>query len=449
MNHNQPAPLLLSLGIGLALGALGASWYLGFGSDPGGRGLSGGPGAAASQANQGASLQGEPPAPSTLDPAEPSGSPAPVRRAEQSGGRDLVTVRLAALERAYRAGDLAPEALTELTVSSLVDAGLPGEALDLMVSVGSRKSWQYASVGRALARAGDEQRALEAFGHGIRVDPGNSSVTFAMCKLDPVRCLAELREAIAEGGLEQDRDSQGNLITALEAAGLEAEALVILERRIDESPHDGNLLERLQRLDPVAYETHLLELLVGDTERWLDDLVEHLEAAGRGNEAIPRIEQRLEAEPGDLYWIGLLATVAPQQARAELDRSHPGSDPSEDVADAYFDIGEQLWERGSTPAAIDAWEQAVRRSPLDSFGELDYASELYDSAPARLARAMEVRRGPDSTAAFLGDLGNVYWVAGETERALASWRHAAQLDPEAAWWQEALERAAQGQDPLD
>lgn len=447
MNHNQPAPLLLSLGIGLALGALGASWYLGFGSDPGGRGLSGGPGAAASQANQGASLRGEPPAPSTLDPAEPSGSPAPVRRAEQPGGRDLVTVRLAALERAYRAGDLAPEALTELAAESLIDAGLPGEALDLLLEVGSQKTWLYSSAGRALARLGEEPQAIEAFTAAIRLDPGGSSARAALSKLDPELALNVLRDAIAAAGLGGDADSQADLASALEAAGYPADAQAVLEQRLALNPASSNLLARLARLDPAAYELRLVELVKDDAERWLGDLVEHLDDVGRTTEAMAMLEEQLMREPGDLYWLETMGQLAPARALTHLLAQYPGLEPSEDVAEALRSIGSAFSDAGDLAGAIEAWTAGVQREPLDDDGELAWDLSFYRAAPAALARALEQRRTPGSTASFHGELADVLWQAGETDKALASWRRAAALEPESDHWPEVLARVAEGGQP--
>ncbi|MDF1800754.1 MAG: hypothetical protein P1V81_16385 [Planctomycetota bacterium] len=439
---------LLPLAIGVTLGALGVGWYLDFGSSESSR--------PAQRSSAPVVIEEGPAAdPSQPGAAAPVGAPtwgseapatAHLRTAEVPRQGDLVGARLAALERAFRTGGLAPEALTELAANSLIDAGLPGEALDLLLEVGARRSWLFVSAGRSLARRGDRARAIEAFTAGIRVDPGSSSAVFELNKLDPLACLDAMVAAIAAGGLEEDRDSQANLASAMEAWGLEAEAVAVLQRQLEAGPRDRNLLARLERLDSGAYEAHLRGLIEAEPEDWIDDLAQHLIKEGRRQEALDLLDRQLDANPGDLFWIGTLEEFAPEQAYLALKGHYPGYSVSEEVGASFGSVGSSLWKAGKRDAAIDAWTTGALRCPLDSDGELDYEFDFYLSAPATLARALEQRRTPESTAVFHGDLADVLWQAGEPEQAAASWRRAAELDP--GTWQVFLDRLAAGEDPL-
>ena len=152
-----------------------------------------------------------------------------------------------------------------------------------------------------------------------------------------------------------------------------------------------------------------------------------LAEAEAGYRAVLRIEPR---NPNALHLLGLIAAAAGQtEAALDLIRQAIAALPS--LAEAHYNLGRLLHQRGELAESEAAYREAIRLRPdyaeaHDNLGGVLQAQGRLEEALASCRRALELQ--PDYPAA-LSDLGAVLQDLGRVDEAISAYEQALRLQP--------------------
>jgi cytochrome c-type biogenesis protein CcmH/NrfG len=124
----------------------------------------------------------------------------------------------------------------------------------------------------------------------------------------------------------------------------------------------------------------------------------------------------------------VLLEVDPQAALPRL-LAAVAANPQND--ELWGDLGDARHATGDRAGAREAWERAASIEP----GDNEWQRKLAELDPARALADLEARtRESARDDEAWGELGNAYLALGRRAEALATYRHALELDPDDGEW---------------
>ncbi|WP_052231714.1 tetratricopeptide repeat protein [Tepidimonas taiwanensis] len=269
----------------------------------------------------------------------------------------------------------------------------------------------WAALGQVQRMAGQDTDALQSARQAIQANP--AATRAALLALALFGADAAAAEPLVQRHLQAVRESGGTLDPDVAIAYAQA----LGER--------GRLADGLAVLRDTRGDAEAGRRLRSAEARLLRD-------HDRVAEAYDVLAQALREAPGDTDLMYELAMVAERLGRLDemerLLRDVIARKP--DDAHAYNALGYALADRGLRLDEAKALiQEALRRAPddayiIDSLGWVEYRLGNLGEARRLLADAMQ--RRPDAEIA--AHLGEVLWVSGERDEALAVWRRGLALD---------------------
>ena len=176
------------------------------------------------------------------------------------------------------------------------------------------------------------------------------------------------------------------------------------------------------------------ERTTGDARVKMLAQVQLLRENKRDQQAYDLLETAIESQPDDvdlLYDQALLAErLGNFEAMERQLRKVIASKP--DYMHAYNALGYSFADRNvRLPEARELIEKALKQSPedpmiLDSMGWVEFRMGKLNEALLLLQRAYQIRRDAEIAA----HLGEVFWLLGKKEEAIAVWRDGLRLAPD-------------------
>lgn len=248
-------------------------------------------------------------------------------------------------------------------------------SLDIMLDSDPQNLAALSLKGNVFISMGELDRAEEAFGRCLEIDPGNSDIVVGLCRVEAMRGRHEKVIELAHIGRETR--SPFGIFDAIEAQALvslgrEDEADALLASALAEKPDDADILSTYAERQIVKGEN------------------------AKAEEALTRA-----------------VTTSPFHKRARRL------------------LGELLKKNGRPQDAIEVYEQMLRIQPTDADAQFAIGSILLDSNPsAALPYLEEACRLAPSRAFFLTSLGIAYLKDGRMNEAEAALRRAIALSPD-------------------
>jgi tetratricopeptide (TPR) repeat protein len=281
----------------------------------------------------------------------------------------------------------------------------------------------WAALGRVHRQAGDDEQALHAARQAIQADP--RAAAGALLAVELLERRPEEAEPLVQRYLHATRNATDtdpvvaiSYAQALAERGRMAEARAVLQHTRATRPDERR------------------RLLIAEARLLRDQ--------DQPQAAYDVLTQALRDTPDDPDLQYELAMVAERTGRLDemerLLRAVIARKP--DDAHAYNALGYALADRGVRLTEAKALiEEALRRAPddayiIDSLGWVEYRLGNWPEARRLLTQAMQQR--PDAEIA--AHLGEVLWMLGERDEALAVWRQGLALDARNRTLTETLQR---------
>jgi tetratricopeptide (TPR) repeat protein len=355
---------------------------------------------------------------------------------------------LPALERLYRATSRWPE-LAEV-LEALAERAQGEERAGLLFRLGQLRE----------ERLGDAERASEAYGRALEVDPRHLPALRAAERLHEAAGRLEplAQNLTAQRALAQDGPTRLRLAVRLaevtQALGREADAATLWREVLAQDPrHDGAFAALDGLYEKLARWAELAELLRARLQQPLD----RREAArlndrlgwvlgarlGDSSQAIQSFQAVVESDPRNRRALEALRDIyaaqgALEQLAATYRRLIPLQEDAAGVKAVRLKLAEVLLQGGSRQEAV---EQAKRAFDLEPNGEEELARiagvfEAAGAAPERV-RAVEARaqllaqagRGAEAVAAWLQSAELWERPLGRPEGAAAALEKVLELEP--------------------
>lgn len=323
----------------------------------------------------------------------------------------------------------------------------PELALELLVDGFAKNERLLASVGEAFRARGLAQQATETLALAFALSPRDRKAFAALVQVSPERALEAAREFLFQPGSQSDAALGLFYSEALYLSGQLEGCRSQLQRSLEWSPMDQQLLDLLGLVDPEAAAARYSSLAEGNPDAWAKKLYCFLDSIGEPERAIAVMLRELARKPGNLDVIEHLGTLAPKQAFAQLRLAFPAMETNDRVAEAFHESADALWETGDSERAIAGWVQAFERYEPNWDGTLEWPAGLEENAPDKLIQLLESRASAHGGPDFHGRLAGLYWRLGKEDQARDMWRTALTRFPAVSAWQANLDAAEVGDEP--
>jgi tetratricopeptide (TPR) repeat protein len=344
--------------------------------------------------------------------------------------------------------------LAELLMRVWVETGAPQLAFVILRDIGVHLQGIHRAYPGAIVkklREANDPLAHDAALLALRINIEDARVIADLAKHDPQSALDALdaheRANAGDPNVAASlRDERCRLLMALKNM---KDALPLFDQLLAEGNADEGLWQRLLELDPAAAASRLQGLIAKtepDEAFGLElQLAKAVLAAGDRTAARNQLEALLQRSPDHGGVVELLAKVD-QAAADEFLQRQVRERPSPAT---WANLGRRLLAAGKAGEAHEAMWNSFLAAPND----LENQMRVIALAPEQFAERIvqHVRQNSRQLEGFdelLGDVGEVYWRAGQRDRAIAVWREAQQRDPGDGEWRYKLTRATAGRDPL-
>jgi tetratricopeptide (TPR) repeat protein len=323
-----------------------------------------------------------------------------------------------------------PEPLLTLLVSLDPPTALTHARARVDENPSDPNAWAF--LARLHMMAEDRTAAFDALAEAARLSPTSGYLNH-LRSMDVERAIPII-EALTEGS--RDDEALGALAKAYEDAGRYDEALEVFLRANEIDPLDGEWLSHMATLDPEGTVARLEAQIGSSLETVSDELVgdyaDALRSLGRLDEAFEHYLIAFEKDPADWEWQNALVSMDPERALPLLEERARAA-PGESVYVGA--LARALAATGRRQEAIDAFVQAIDRGDTQLYHELAQLDP--DMALTRLRAVVAQQPSNDE---LWGDLGDLYRMLGREEQAVEAYTRARQLDPNDGEWINALAR---------
>jgi len=225
----------------------------------------------------------------------------------------------------------------------------------------------------------------------------------------PAAAVDELRKARKQIADDEDHSLLTALVDALQAAERGGEALAEIDAALAKQPDSAQLNQLRGTI---------------------------LASAGRGNEAKQAFDKALSLDPENANAMAGLATLAAEAGRLDeaVDLFVKAAATAPEPSTYLYSAGQLAWSAGDPATAEKHFREVIRLSPGNAGARNDLAwllAERGEDLDLALALAQEAR-GIDESPEILDTLGWVHLKRGETQAAVTTFEQALEAQPDSA-----------------